>query len=269
LLFTCFPLLSQSFITSTFDDSTEDWTVSGGALYYQDQTGNPGGFIEFEDDQDGKGVFMAPIKFIGDLRGYDQGSIEFNLKNTLNNGQTMLYGYGTVTISSALLTAEKNVVPLEYINEWTSFSIPFDAENWGLTAGAWDSLLSDVTMISIQMDAQWDYYDRIGLDNFTLKRKANILETELESNNTRIILYQNYPNPMIDATSIIVELKDRGNISLSLIQLNGQKIKTIFTGELSPGAHTFKLDRRDLRKGFYFVRLQGGKDVITKKLIVN
>lgn len=119
------------------------------------------------------------------------------------------------------------------------------------------------------MDAQWDYYDRIGLDNFALKPKANMLESESEANNPRIVLYQNYPNPFIDATCFIIELKERKNISLSLVQLNGQELKTIFREKLNPGTHKFNLDFSDLQKGLYFVRLQSGKDVITKKLVVN
>lgn len=39
MVFTFFSMLSQSFITSTFYDSVEDWFVDGVALYYQRQNG--------------------------------------------------------------------------------------------------------------------------------------------------------------------------------------------------------------------------------------
>ncbi|MBW6492296.1 MAG: T9SS type A sorting domain-containing protein [Lentimicrobium sp.] len=266
LVFIFSAVLSQSFILSSFDESADDWSVNDGTLYHHLQNGNPDGFIEFEDNQDGAGIFMAPNKFMGDLTFYNQGFVEFDLKNTFDNGQRMLEGDGNVKISSSLLTAEHNVVPLFIINEWTSFSIPFDAESWGMTTSGWDSLISDVTMISIQMDAQWNYYDKTGLDNFTLKPNSNGINSE--PGNSGVILYQISPKPLKDVTWIVTEIKDRLNISLSLVQLNGQELKTIFSGELNPGTYKFKLDCTSLRKGKYFIRLKSAKDALTKKLMV-
>ena len=119
------------------------------------------------------GYFIAPGTFRGDLTTYSQGTLTFDLKNTVDNGQTMLGCYGSVRIASGLLSAEKNVVPYNtYFSDWTSFSIPLTADAWGVTPAQWDSILADVTEIIIYMDTQMNYYDRTGLDNFCLTSPA-------------------------------------------------------------------------------------------------
>ena len=79
----------------------------------------------------------------------------------------MLACYGSIRISSGTAQAEKNVVPYNtYLDDWTSFSIPLTADDWGMTTAEWDAMLSDVTEIIIYMDTQMNYADRTGLDNF-------------------------------------------------------------------------------------------------------
>ncbi len=110
---------------------------------------------------------MAPNEFLGDLSEFSQGTLSFDLKNTVSNGLTMLACYGSIRISSGALYAEKNVVPYNtYLNDWTAFSIPLKAGDWGVATTRWDSILTDVTEIIIYMDTQMNYYDRTGLDNF-------------------------------------------------------------------------------------------------------
>jgi hypothetical protein len=158
---------SPKILLSSFDTNAEGWLVSGGSLYYHGTGGNPGGFIEFEDNEDQCGFFSVPNTFLGDLSEFSQGTLSFNLKNTVDNGQTMLACYGSIRISSGVLSAEKNVVPYNtYLNDWTAFSISLTAGDWGVTTTRWDSILTDVTEIIIYMDTQMNYYDRTGLDNF-------------------------------------------------------------------------------------------------------
>ena len=158
---------SSEVLLSSFDTDAEGWSVSGGALYYRGTGGNPGGFIEFEDNEDQCGFFRAPSEFLGDLSQFSQGTLSFDLKNTVDNGQTMLGCYGSIRISSGSLQAEKNVVPYNtYLDDWTSFSIPLTADDWGVTPAEWNAMLADVIEIIIYMDTQMNYADLTGLDNF-------------------------------------------------------------------------------------------------------
>lgn len=166
----CLPLSAwaQPAIVSEFAADAEDWTVSGGLLRYHDALGNPDGFIEFEDDADGAGHFLAPAQFLGDLRSYDQGSLSFDLRNTVDNGGEMLWGFGRVALASGETLVELDLVADVLYGEWSAFTLPLTGSAWGLEDAAWQSLLAMVTEIRIYMDAQWNYGDRCGLDNFQI-----------------------------------------------------------------------------------------------------
>jgi len=164
-----FTTVSLQQIASSFDTDHEGWVKHGeGTLYYVSSGGNPGGYIEFEDWEAMPGGFLAPDKFKGDLSAYSGGTLSFDLKNTVDNGGGVLSTYGLVRLTSGTLYAENNPVPYpSYLTEWTTFSIPLTASEWGVTPAQWDSILFNVTEVQILMDPQGDFYDRSGLDNFT------------------------------------------------------------------------------------------------------
>jgi len=267
--FTSF-LFSQDIIISNFDIDADGWTANGGPIYYHSSGGNPDGFIEFEDDQDGKGVFIAPSKFIGNLTAYDQGSINFDLKNTYDNGQDSLWGYGIVKITSSNSYAEKNVVPLGYYSEWTSFTIQMNAVEWGLTESGWDSLLADVTEISIQMDAQWNYYDKSGLDNFAINPYSSDVEPDLiDHHPSTYNLYQNYPNPFNPSTKISWQSPVGSHQTLKVFDVLGREIETIVEGYFEVGAHSkLYIANSSLLSGVYFYQLKAGEYTAVKKMIL-
>jgi len=262
-------IVEDEIILSSFDLDSEGWSVNGGNIYYQNSNGNPGGFIEFDDNQDGAGNFIAPSKFLGDLTLYDQGKLKFDLKNTYDNGQDSLYGYGNVRISSSNSYADKNVVPLGYISEWTSFSIPMTADDWGVTQSGWDSLLADVLEIRIQMDAQWNYYDRVGLDNFSLSPNSTDVEPGLFNGIAASYkLNQNYPNPFNSTTKITYQVPEMSLVTLKVYGILGNEIATLINEEKPVGTYDLNWNAANLPSGVYFYRLQAGSFVETKKMIL-
>jgi hypothetical protein len=266
--FTSF-IFSQEIIISTFDLNDEGWTVSGGLMYYHNSGGNSDGFIEFEDDQDGAGVFNAPTKFLGDLTSYNHGSIKFDLKNTYDNGQDSLWNYGNVIISSSNSSANKNVVPLQYYSEWTSFTIPLTDSVWGQTESGWDSLLADVTEITIQMDAQWNYYDRSGLDNFSINPFSSDVEPDfIDSHPSKYKLDQNYPNPFNPTTRIRFSIHELSFVKLKVYDIVGNEIETLVNQEKPAGSYEVQFSAVDLPSGIYFYQLIAGNFVETKKMIL-
>jgi hypothetical protein len=262
-------IFSQEIIISNFDIDKDGWTANGGIIYYHSSGGNPDGFIEFEDDQDGKGVFIAPSKFLGNLSNYDHGTINFDLKNTYDNGQDSLWGYGMVKITSSNSYAEKNVVPLGYYGEWTSFTIQMNAVDWGLTESGWDSLLADVTKISIQMDAQWNYYDKSALDNFAINPYSSDVEPELTDNYPSTYnLYQNYPNPFNPSTKISYQLPFGSNVSLKVYDILGNEIATLVDEYKPAGMYNVQFTMNNLPSGVYFYQLKVGEFIQTKKMVL-
>ena len=88
----------------------------------------------------------------------------------------------------------------------------------------------------------------------------------------KCILYQNYPNPFNPVTEIPVEIREPGLASLTVYNLKGEQIRTIFKRILEPGKHTYVWDGKNdfgekVGSGMYVYVLQSGSVKLMKKMI--
>jgi PKD repeat protein/photosystem II stability/assembly factor-like uncharacterized protein len=78
-----------------------------------------------------------------------------------------------------------------------------------------------------------------------------------------------YPNPYYDKTQISYHVQNKCNVQIDVLNALGQKLKTLHTGVQQPG--NYKLDfsgkENGLDAGVYFIKLNMGDTVITKKII--
>ncbi len=81
-------------------------------------------------------------------------------------------------------------------------------------------------------------------------------------------LSQNYPNPFNPVTTIQFSLPENSNIRLVLYDILGREVKEIAKGEYKPGSYKVRLDASNLASGVYFYRLEAGKFVNAKKLMI-
>lgn len=87
------------------------------------------------------------------------------------------------------------------------------------------------------------------------------------------VLYQNHPNPFNPVTTISFVLPERLHANLSIFDLNGALVRTLFDGILSKGlkevtwngtgAHGNKVS-----SGVYFYRLRVGGKILTRKMVI-
>ncbi len=71
-------------------------------------------------------------------------------------------------------------------------------------------------------------------------------------------LFQNYPNPFNASTTIQYQLPQNGFVRLSLFNIRGQLIKTIFEGEQQAGIHHSTFTADDIPSGTYVYKIQAG-----------
>ncbi|NOX38410.1 MAG: T9SS type A sorting domain-containing protein [Calditrichaeota bacterium] len=81
-----------------------------------------------------------------------------------------------------------------------------------------------------------------------------------------------YPNPFNGRIALDVQLKTASEITLSIFNLRGQRVKQIFKGSLSAGTHQFIWDARDdqqasVASGVYFAVVKAGQYVRKFKII--
>jgi endo-1,4-beta-xylanase len=81
-------------------------------------------------------------------------------------------------------------------------------------------------------------------------------------------LGQNYPNPFNPTTQIAYSIAQSGHVSLKVYDLLGKEVAILFDGMRQPGRYIAIFNGARLASGVYFYRLQSGKFVETKKLIL-
>jgi hypothetical protein len=91
--------------------------------------------------------------------------------------------------------------------------------------------------------------------------EANILPAEY-------FLSQNYPNPFNPSTSIRFAIPKTSDVTLTIYNLLGQRIKTLLNKELSAGTYDVMFDASGLSSGIYFYTLNTGNHIMTKKMIL-
>ncbi len=69
-------------------------------------------------------------------------------------------------------------------------------------------------------------------------------------------LFHNYPNPFNINTTIKYSLKEKDAISLSIYNITGQKVATLFEGKQEAGDHQITWDAKDISSGIYFAKLE-------------
>ncbi|MCK4632159.1 MAG: S8 family serine peptidase [candidate division Zixibacteria bacterium] len=85
------------------------------------------------------------------------------------------------------------------------------------------------------------------------------------------VLNQNYPNPFNPHTTISFALEARQDVTLEIINILGQRVRTLVSGVLPPGAHAVKWNGADdaghtAASGVYFYRLSTQHQSTTRKM---
>ena len=81
-------------------------------------------------------------------------------------------------------------------------------------------------------------------------------------------LYQNYPNPFNPKTVINYELPVANDVELSVYNLLGEKVETLFAGQQHAGAHQVQWNAAGYASGIYYYYLKAGLYQESRKMIL-
>ncbi len=157
-------------VQSTFDASLEGWTLTDGNASHVAAGGNPGGYLHAVDSLSTFMIGNAPAAFLGDLTAFDGGSIGFDSILLKPTGSPQAR-FGEISISDGTTTVTQDIAGI-LPTDWTSFSGAFTAAAFGLGQGAWDTLLSSVTSITVILDATFGQGEKLGFDNFFIQNEG-------------------------------------------------------------------------------------------------
>ncbi|MBN1155688.1 S8 family serine peptidase [candidate division KSB1 bacterium] len=88
----------------------------------------------------------------------------------------------------------------------------------------------------------------------------------------KYFLFKNYPNPFNSNTTIKYQLPDDSDISLTIYNINGQKIRTLFQGMQTAGVHTILWDGMDqhsspVSSGIYLYKIESHAFTAADKML--
>jgi endo-1,4-beta-xylanase len=160
----------------------------------------------------------------------------------------------------------------------TSYHVQL-ADNRGFSPLAVDTTLADTTLKLSPLAPNIRYYWRVSAANSIgvsdYSTLANFLTGEVisEVERTGIVpdeyaLSQNYPNPFNPTTAVSYQLSAISVVRLKVYDILGNEVATLVNGERGAGTHRVVWDASGLPSGVYFYRLQAGRFVETKKMIL-
>ncbi|MEJ2636157.1 MAG: FlgD immunoglobulin-like domain containing protein [Calditrichia bacterium] len=202
-------------------------------------------------------------------------TIDFTLPtNNLSNSIGMISG--KVTVSNQLqgditLLVKKadtdNWYSADYADAKGQFNLPIES------FGQYDLLATapgyENYMTSVDVNNSTGLYVKnleITLDPTSIggENTGNVIRSN--------VLYSAYPNPFNPSTTIKVAMAKNEKVSLFVYNVLGQRVKTLFEGNLKEGAHEFRWDGKDDRNqsvasGLYFYQLKTETNIQTKNVI--
>jgi hypothetical protein len=76
-----------------------------------------------------------------------------------------------------------------------------------------------------------------------------------------------FPNPFSDNVKFVVTASEAGNGSLEVFNVFGQKVKTVFRGQIQAGANMFQVNLPSMRSAQLIYILRVGDKTVTGKLL--
>jgi hypothetical protein len=81
-------------------------------------------------------------------------------------------------------------------------------------------------------------------------------------------LDQNHPNPAKNSTTFSFTNPSAGNVKLSIYDILGEEIDVVANKEMLPGKYRFIYNTEKINRGSYFYRLETGKGIFTRKMLL-
>jgi len=104
----------------------------------------------------------------------------------------------------------------------------------------------------------WKAYESC-LQDIKIEGRTETLTTPLTLNN--------YPNPVVQITTITFDIVEKGTASLALYDAYGRLVQMQDVSDRGVGAHTFQWNLEDLANGTYFIEFKNAAQKTTRTIV--
>ncbi len=168
-----------------------------------------------------------------------------------NSAGEVLYSGGPYTVAQQYINETFELTD----DDCYSFYLYDEAGDGLADPGFYKLKESDFTMIYENQDFA-DYEEIV---QFSINQVAI---ADVENNSA----FNIYPNPFKDYTTVSFELNESVNVELTVYNLIGEVVYTSSHLNLDVGSQKLTIDTKDYKPGIYFVNLNTGDKVFTKKI---
>ena len=77
-----------------------------------------------------------------------------------------------------------------------------------------------------------------------------------------------YPNPVVETYQVKFTLKQRENLSINIVDMQGRVVKELFTGIADEGENIFSFNKANLSPGVYSINITGTSSLLKNEKIV-
>ncbi len=121
---------------------------------------------------------------------------------------------------------------------------------------------------NLNPDFSWDLNADLWIEALYLKAPEVGLDEDSKTIPQEYKLSQNYPNPFNPVTNIQLALPKTANVKLTVYNLLGQKVATVYDGMMNAGNHQIRFNASKLSSGIYFYRIKANSFTDVKKMTV-
>jgi sugar lactone lactonase YvrE len=116
----------------------------------------------------------------------------------------------------------------------------------------------------------WDQ-DKIYISDYTTKNIreiTGIVSGTIEIPFSNISDFQNYPNPVMDKTTLTYQLKEQGNVRLDVYAIDGRTVYQNNFQNQKQGTNQFLWNTEGLNSGLYLITITSGEHSLSKKICI-
>jgi hypothetical protein len=107
-----------------------------------------------------------------------------------------------------------------------------------------------------------------GIEIIDIEQNTSTIIINKENNVEYFKLSQNYPNPLNPTTKINYSIPEHCLVTIKVYDILGNEIAILVNEEKSTGNYQAEFNGSNLASGVYFYRLQAGKYIQTRKMLI-